>query len=84
MSLLSTLLGVLFIALKICGVIHWSWLWVLCPFWISFLVLAGGVGVQLWLAWSLRRQWAKADLISRRIAYLQDRENAERISRDWN
>lgn len=31
----STLLGVLFIALKLTHVIAWSWVWVLAPFWIS-------------------------------------------------
>ena len=37
----------LFIALKLCGVINWSWLWVLSPIWITisflgliFLVIA--------------------------------------------
>lgn len=30
------LLQILFIALKLCGVIHWSWVWVLAPLWISF------------------------------------------------
>ena len=29
-------LTILFIALKLCGVISWSWLWVLSPIWISF------------------------------------------------
>lgn len=28
------LLTLLFIGLKLCGVISWSWLWVLSPFWI--------------------------------------------------
>ena len=32
---LGAVLGVVFIILKLCGVIHWSWLWVLSPFWIS-------------------------------------------------
>lgn len=32
MSLLGVLL-VIFIVLKIVGVIAWSWLWVLAPFW---------------------------------------------------
>ncbi len=32
------LLGVAFVILKLCGVIHWSWLWVLAPFWGSFLL----------------------------------------------
>lgn len=34
-----TLLLLLFIALKLTGVITWSWWWVLSPFWIP-LVLA--------------------------------------------
>lgn len=29
------LLQVVFITLKLCGVIHWSWLWVLSPIWLS-------------------------------------------------
>lgn len=28
------LLALLFIGLKLCGVIAWSWLWVLSPIWI--------------------------------------------------
>lgn len=34
-------LAILFIALKLTGVIAWSWLWVLAPLWIAF---------GLWLA----------------------------------
>lgn len=34
-----SLLGVLFIALKLCDVIAWSWLWVLAPFWGGFLLV---------------------------------------------
>lgn len=30
----GTLLGVAFVVLKLLGVIKWSWLWVLSPFWI--------------------------------------------------
>ena len=26
-------LGILFIALKLCGVVDWPWLWVLAPIW---------------------------------------------------
>lgn len=33
------LLGVLFVALKLLGVIAWSWWWVLAPFWIPFAIL---------------------------------------------
>ena len=30
------LLTIVFIVLKLCHVISWSWLWVLSPLWISF------------------------------------------------
>ena len=33
------LLGILFITLKLCGVINWSWLWVLAPFWIPLALV---------------------------------------------
>ncbi|MEA9983671.1 hypothetical protein [Subtercola sp. RTI3] len=29
-------LGIVFIVLKLTGVIAWSWLWVLAPIWIPF------------------------------------------------
>lgn len=35
-----TLLGLLFIALKLTGYIQWSWLWVLAPFWIPLVLIA--------------------------------------------
>lgn len=34
----SGLLTVAFIVLKLCGVIAWSWWWVLSPLWISLLI----------------------------------------------
>lgn len=34
------LLAILFIALKLTGVINWSWLWVLSPIWIPFILIA--------------------------------------------
>ena len=30
------LLTIAFIVLKLCGVIAWSWVWVLAPLWISW------------------------------------------------
>jgi hypothetical protein len=33
-----SLLAVLFIGLKLTNYIQWSWLWVLSPLWIGFLV----------------------------------------------
>jgi hypothetical protein len=35
------LLGVLFVALKLLGVIDWSWWWVTIPFWGGFGVIFG-------------------------------------------
>jgi len=48
----TTLLAVLFIALKLTGVIHWSWLWVLAPLWIPFaafivILVIVGIGVAV-------------------------------------
>ena len=34
------LLGVVFVTLKLCGVIDWSWWWVTAPFWGGFAILA--------------------------------------------
>ena len=32
------ILGIVFIVLKLVGVISWSWWWVLAPFWIPFAI----------------------------------------------
>ena len=32
------ILGIVFVVLKLCKVIQWSWLWVLAPFWISAII----------------------------------------------
>lgn len=44
----TSLLGVIFIIAKVFGinpVAHWSWLWVLSPFWIPLALLVGFLGV---------------------------------------
>lgn len=33
------LLAILFIALKLVGIINWSWIWVLAPIWISAVLI---------------------------------------------
>jgi len=46
------LLTILFIALKLCEVIDWSWLWVLSPLWISlglYVIIVLIVLIILWL-----------------------------------
>ena len=43
-----TALGLLFIGLKLAGFINWSWIWVLSPFWNSFIIgVAAGVGLAV-------------------------------------
>ena len=37
-GLLGTLLTVLFVGLKLCNVITWSWIWVFSPLWIGWLL----------------------------------------------
>ena len=34
------LLQIAFIVLKLCGVVKWSWLWVLAPIWVPLGVVA--------------------------------------------
>ncbi len=48
-----TLLALLFIGLKLGGVIAWSWLWILSPLWIGLAVVASVVLV--FLLWKLMR-----------------------------
>ena len=35
---LSTVLTFIFVVLKLIGVIDWSWVWVLAPFWIGAII----------------------------------------------
>ena len=44
-----SLLGLLFIGLKLGGIIFWSWWWVLAPFWLP-LTLVVAVGCIMGLA----------------------------------
>lgn len=40
------LLGIVFVVLKLCGVIEWAWIWVLIPFWIGFALMI--LGFIIW------------------------------------
>lgn len=44
-------LTILFVALKLCNVISWSWWWVLAPLWIPFALIV--VLLVLWLVCTL-------------------------------
>ena len=41
----SGVLTLIFITLKLCGVISWSWVWVLAPLWIGWALALLIVGV---------------------------------------
>lgn len=58
MSLL-TLLAVLFIGLKLAGIIAWSWWLVLAPLWAIPAVLLGGVVVGTLAAIGLKIRFKK-------------------------
>ena len=41
------LLGVVFVTLKLTGVISWSWWWVTAPFWGGFAIIASIIVLAL-------------------------------------
>lgn len=47
------LLGVVFVTLKLCGVIDWSWWWVLAPFWGPLGLLLAIFAVAIFIAASM-------------------------------
>lgn len=36
---IGSILLIIFVVLKLCGLIHWSWLWVLSPLWVSIILI---------------------------------------------
>ena len=42
---LLIVLFLIFLVLKLCGVIAWSWWWVTCPLWIGFAILFGMIAL---------------------------------------
>ena len=44
------LLAIVFIVLKLCKIINWSWIWVLSPIWISWLIfIIIAIGMIIWI-----------------------------------
>ena len=50
----TTSLLLIFITLKLCKVIKWSWLWVLSPFWIP-LSIAIAIGIIYFIVYMLEK-----------------------------
>ncbi len=47
---LPMILGIIFIVLKLCNVIHWSWWYVTMPFWIGLIIsLIMVLGVAIYI-----------------------------------
>ena len=53
---IPTVVLIVFIILKLVGVINWSWWWVLSPLWISIglwltvtIVIYGGIAIAAWI-----------------------------------
>lgn len=63
------LLTIAFIVLKLTHVINWSWVWVLSPLWISFLLFVVVVSVVALIAFALwrRDEAARKALRNRRL-----------------
>lgn len=45
-----TALAMVFVVLKLVGVIGWSWWWVLSPVWIEILISVALLAFVVWLA----------------------------------
>lgn len=44
------LLTIVFVTLKLCKVINWSWIWVLSPIWISLIIyIVVFVPILIWI-----------------------------------
>ncbi len=50
------LLTIAFIVLKLCGVITWPWIWVVCPLWIPVAVVLVVILVMLFF-WLALKSW---------------------------
>lgn len=56
-------LTIVFIVLKLCGKIDWSWIWVLCPIWIPIAISIGilllilGFGIVWGLIGTKNKRW---------------------------
>jgi hypothetical protein len=47
---LTSVLLILFVVLKLCGLISWSWLWVLSPVWIPLSIALIALGFLLFIS----------------------------------
>lgn len=65
------LLFIVFLVLKLTGVIDWSWWWVTCPLWIGFAIFAVIIVVPLTIAGVMTLFGLAAAAV---IAFIDDRK----------
>jgi hypothetical protein len=53
-SSFTSLLTIVFITLKLCHVIEWSWLWVLSPLWFQALIILTTIIILVIIKWLTR------------------------------
>ena len=46
------LLTIAFVVLRLCHIIEWSWVWILSPLWIGFIVSIIIVAIMIFIALS--------------------------------
>ena len=51
------LLTIAFIVLKLCGIIDWSWVWVLAPLWIAWAITLLTIGIIYLIAFIVDRYY---------------------------
>lgn len=59
---LASVLTIVFIVLKLVGVINWSWVWVLAPLWIDLiLTVLVIIGFAIYVAYDEKKYSIKKD-----------------------
>ena len=54
---LAGVLTIVFVVLKLVGVIDWKWIWVLCPLWINLiLTVIVIIGVAIYMAYDDKKR----------------------------
>jgi Flp pilus assembly protein TadB len=56
LGFISTL-TLLFIVLKLTGLVHWPWIWVLCPVWISGVLAIAAFSIILIVGRIKKGKW---------------------------
>jgi len=80
---LTSVLTLMFVAFKLCGIIDWSWWWVLSPIWIEvviFLLIFVSVVVTEYIKVKrrIKKRGYESPLDNRMKAMMKEKERIER------